>query len=536
MIRVGCLALVCGVVAALMRPAAEGVDPAARRGPGSAMVATPRTSGHGSGPARAHPARVERRLRTGRGAARAARAEGRRRDARLDAMTFFEANFDGLIGPTHNYAGLSPGNVASQSNVGRVSRPRQAARQGLAKARFLADLGLVQGVVPPQERPDLRWLRALGYAGSDADVLEAAHRDDPTVLAAAWSASSMWAANAATVSPAPDTPDRRAHFTPANLIGNLHRSIEPTTTTRLLRAIFPDPAHFVVHDPLPPNERFGDEGAANHVRFAPSHGEPGVELFVYGRDPADPAAAPSRYPARQSRPASEAIVRRHGLAGARTVVARQSASAIDAGVFHNDVISTGNGAVFLYHEQAFDQGERVLDDVDAALGPARLVRVCAPASEVSLRDAVSSYLFNSQLLTTPGRAMLLLAPIECRENERVRAFIERVVGDGSNPIERAEFMDVRESMRNGGGPACLRLRVVLSDEQLAAVHPGCLLTDGLDARLADWIDRTHPERLTPDDLRDAKLARSCLDALDELTAILGLGAIYPFQRGGEPPS
>ncbi|EGF31557.1 Succinylarginine dihydrolase, partial [Oxalobacteraceae bacterium IMCC9480] len=55
-----------------------------------------------------------------------------------------EFNFDGLVGPSHNYAGLSFGNVASFNNVKSVSSPKQAALQGLAKMRALAARGFAQ--------------------------------------------------------------------------------------------------------------------------------------------------------------------------------------------------------------------------------------------------------------------------------------------------------------------------------------------------------------------------------------------------------
>ena len=116
-------------------------------------------------------------------------------------MTVVEANADGLIGPTHNYAGLSPGNLASTANQGAVSNPRAAALEGLAKMRVLHELGVPQFVLAPHERPDVPFLRALGYAGRDADVLRQAWLDAPLVAAAAASASPMWAANAATVTP-----------------------------------------------------------------------------------------------------------------------------------------------------------------------------------------------------------------------------------------------------------------------------------------------------------------------------------------------
>ncbi len=439
-----------------------------------------------------------------------------------------EVNFDGLIGPTHNYAGLSPGNVASASNAGGVSNPRAAALQGLAKMRHLSGLGLRQGVLPPMQRPDLGTLRSLGFSGPDEQVLRDAWHADPTLLAAVWSASSMWAANAATVSPSADTADAKVHFTPANLASNFHRSLETATTTAALRRIFPDESRFTVHDPLPCQARYSDEGAANHVRFATEHGAPGVELFVYGVDAHDPTLTRRRYPTRQTRAACEAIARRHRLDPARVVFARQHPDAIDAGVFHNDVIATGNRTVFLYHEQAFATSRSLVTDLSAPLG-ARLCCVEAHDSDFSISDAVSSYLFNSQIVSLPGGGTALIAPLEVRENPRVAAFIDRVIADPANPIDRAEYLDVRESMRNGGGPACLRLRVVLTDDELARVHPGVLFTPGLDRRLTAWVERHYPDRLAADDLVDPGLARRCLDALDELTGILGLPGLYPFQ-------
>jgi len=441
-----------------------------------------------------------------------------------------EANFDGLVGPTHNYAGLSPGNVLSETNAGAISAPKAAALQGLAKMRAVRDLGLVQGVLPPQARPDLGLLRALGFTGSDAQVLESAAEKSPTLLAACWSASSMWAANAATVSPSADTADGRVHVTPANLVSHFHRSIEPPTTTRALRATFSDGARFVVHDALPHHTLFADEGAANHVRLCRSHADAGVELFVFGFDPPRPTPiAPKKYKSRQSRGACETLVRLHGLDRSKTVIARQHADAIDAGVFHNDVISTGNERVFLYHERAFDDAPAVIGQLRAALAPADLVTIQAGSGDFSLTDAVETYVFNSQVLTLEGGRMVMVAPQESRARPPVAAWIDRVVADRANPIDEAVFMDVRESMRNGGGPACLRLRVPLTDAELASVNPGVLLTDGLFERLTGWVERHYPDRLTPADLRDHRLARCCLDAVDELTRLLGVGDIYPFQ-------
>jgi succinylarginine dihydrolase len=318
-------------------------------------------------------------------------------------MSTREANFDGIVGPTHNYAGLSPGNIASEKNAGAVSRPRDAALQGLAKAKRLADAGLDQFVLPPLERPDVAALRRVGFVGTDEAVLEAAGRDAPDALAAACSASAMWAANAATVSPSPDTADGRLHLTPANLAFNRHRALEPAQTTAMLRAVFADGARFAVHDPLDATPRLFDEGAANHTRLARRHDEAGVELFCFGR----PAGAGCdldcgirRHPARQGEDASAAVARLHGVER-RAVYARQNPDAIDAGVFHNDVISVGNEDVLLVHEHAYDDTPGVIARLRAAMGDAPLTVFTVSADELSVDDAVGTYLFNSQLVTLP---------------------------------------------------------------------------------------------------------------------------------------
>ena len=153
-----------------------------------------------------------------------------------------KVNFDGIPGPTHNYAGLAHGNLAATRNASLVANPREAALQGLAKMHALAGRGYAQAVVPPHERPFLPALRTLGFAGTDAQVIAAAAREAPRLLAASSSAAAMWAANAATVSASADTADGRVHFTPANLVSHFHRSLEAATTTRVLRAIFADTA------------------------------------------------------------------------------------------------------------------------------------------------------------------------------------------------------------------------------------------------------------------------------------------------------
>ena len=442
-------------------------------------------------------------------------------------MSVCEVNFDGLVGPTHHYAGLSWGNVASAANAASRSNPRAAALQGLAKMRRLTQLGLVQAVLPPQERPDLALLRRLGWRGSDAQVLAAVAREAPRLLAASSSAAAMWTANAATVAPSTDTADGRVHLTPANLIDRFHRALEAATTTRVLRAIFRDPARFLVHDALPAHPWFGDEGAANHTRLAPAHAAAGLHLFVYGRSALGGGPAPQRYPARQTLEASQAVARLHGLDPAQTLFVQQNPAVIDAGVFHHDVIGVGNEPVLLVHEDAFLDRAGTLAALRARL-PA-LVPVEIARDAVPLAEAVRTYLFNSQLLTLPDGRMHLLLPSECAESPQVSTALDAILADAANPIATREHLDLHESMRNGGGPACLRLRVVLNEAERAACAPGIFLDDALYARLCAWVQQHYRDRLHEADLADPALLDDNRRALDELTRLLGLGAVYPFQ-------
>ncbi|MEC4719626.1 N-succinylarginine dihydrolase [Noviherbaspirillum sp. CPCC 100848] len=441
-----------------------------------------------------------------------------------------EFNFDGLVGPSHNYAGLSFGNVASFSNVKSASNPKEAALQGLAKMRALAARGFAQAMLPPHARPNFRLLRSIGFTGSDAEVIARAYREAPVILASAYSASPMWTANAATVSPSADTADGRAHFTVANLNNKLHRSYEQAQTARTLRAIFGDKRHFAVHDALPSTPAFGDEGAANHTRLCASHDSPGVEMFVYGRVEFDPdAPAPRHYPARQTLEASQAVARLHGLAGERTVFVQQAPDTIDQGVFHNDVIAVGNADVLFYHQRAFLDEQGTLHRLQRAMEVlgAELHAVRVDAADVPVADAVSSYLFNSQLLSKADGRMALVVPQECQENPAVARYLQRLAASGG-PIDELISFDLRQSMRNGGGPACLRLRVALRDQEAAAMHQGVVMTEALHARLAAWVGRHYRDRLSPADLADPALAVEVQTALEELAGILGLPGLYEF--------
>jgi len=439
-----------------------------------------------------------------------------------------EINFDGLIGPTHNYGGLSHGNIASANNALRVSKPKQAALQGLQKMHYLQSLGVPQGVLLPQQRPHLPTLRQIGYTGTDKNIISQAAKNAPELLANVYSASSMWSANACTVSPSADSNDGKVHFTAANLNSMFHRSIEHQITSNQLAKIFADQEYFTHHSALPAGAHFGDEGAANHSRFARDYGEAGVQLFVFGRYAfKSNAVASKQFPSRQTYEASAAIARLHDVDDSRVVFAQQNPDIIDAGAFHNDVVSVSNLNTFFMHEEAFVDKQRMQQELQEK-SDQDLHFIEVPTEEVPLKDAVKSYLFNSQLVQT-NDGMSLILPEESRENYNVYAYLQRLQKQDT-PIKNIHFVDVRQSMQNGGGPACLRLRVALTQAELSAVNPHFLFSDELFTTLSAWVNTHYRDEISPDDLADPQLLDESFTALDELTQIFELGSFYEFQQ------
>ncbi len=416
-----------------------------------------------------------------------------------------EINFDGIVGPSHNYAGLSLGNIASATHKGNVSYPRAAALQGLAKMQANRALGLTQGFFLPLPRPNDRLLQRLAIDDGA----------DPALIRAAWSASSMWTANAATVSPAPDTADGRCHLTPANLATMLHRAQEWRDTKAQLDIAFADRDHFAVHDAVPAS--FGDEGAANHMRLCNGYSTAGVEVFVYGRPGGE-------FPARQHEQASRAIARLHGLSADRTVFIEQNPAAIAAGAFHNDVVAVANEQVLFTHAEAFADRQGAHDAIRAKFSDLQIIEV--PSAAISLEEAIRTYLFNAQLLSLPGGGMALVVPEECRQSAPVWSWLEAMLaGVGTNagcPIRQVIPVDVKQSMANGGGPACLRLRVVADP---AAVDARFLLDDAKADTIRTIITRYWPETIQPDQVGDAQLAQRVVTARNKLLEALDLGQL-----------
>jgi len=447
----------------------------------------------------------------------------------------FEVNFDGLVGPTHHFGGLGVGNLASQTHGGQVAKPRAAAIQGIEKIRRCVALGARQAFLPPQRKPSLTMLRRLGFRGNASELLKQAADTDPHLLSAVWSASSMWTANAATVSEGSSSADGKTHLTIANLSSSLHRSIEPAQTLRLFRSVFAE-ASFVIHRPLPSSVPLRDEGAANHMRLTDSTGTRGIDLFVYGSHESNGATS-HRFFARQGIEASRAVARLHGLNPANTFFLLQHPEAINAGAFHNDVVATSHRHVWLHHEKAYLDASETIASIENRFfemtGEA-LIRHEISDSELPLSDAIKCYLFNGQLLSRDhDSSMTLLCPEQVRETPLAMQVIETTLKK-TGPLRGCEFVELRESMNNGGGPACLRLRVPMSPQQWDALPESLKWSDETANDLCEVFERLYPETLAIADLANVEWIKASEAAVNAIERILGLSLGWNLASSDDP--
>ena len=436
-----------------------------------------------------------------------------------------EINFDGLIGPTHNYSGLSEGNIASLRNFSSPSNPKKAALQGLEKANILLNAGLKQGFFLPHERPFLPGLKELGFTGTNEEVLSSAFKFSPVLLSNFSSASSMWAANAATISPSKDTEDRKIHITPANLNTMFHRSIEAHFTYQQCKLIFNE-ASFKVHRPAISISGKGDVGAANHLRISKSHNEKGYEIFVYGDSGFSEDKSLVK---RQALEVSKSVAYNHKLDTKKTFFLQQNSKAIEKGTFHNDIVSLSNENIFIAHEKAFqseDVFKKVINNLESGIDNFKFIEI--PESEIPLEDIINSYLLNSQLFTNEKNEMQLILPEEVKDFSNCMSWLDKL--KQISDIKIFNFVDIRQSMMNGGGPACLRLKVILNEEEQNNLNQKFLMNNKKLDSIKLLIEREYRDVLYPDDLKDPSLLDESRRVLDELTQIFGIGSIYAFQK------
>lgn len=408
-----------------------------------------------------------------------------------------EVNIDSLIGPTHHYGGLAYGNEASMNSKNLMSNPKKAALQGLDKMALLEKLGVHQLIIPPQIRPDVMSLRDLFIDGICKDQ---------SLLSSIYSSSYMWMANAGHFTPGCDSLDKQAHFTVSNFASQCHRQFEIKGHQDILTSLFND--QVLMHPPI--SSGFSDEGAANDIRLCSFDFKEAISLFVYGRNADDEIT--TFYPCRQTKEAYDVLCLTHRLQLDRVVFAKQHKEAINQGVFHNDVISVGHKNVFLCHEFAFENQDHVLEEVRGKFKKyvkEALYLHVIPNSIITLKECVKSYLFNSQLVDS-NEGLVMIAPKQCEENSNIKIYIDTVLLK-ETPIKKCFYVDLQESMRNGGGPACLRLKVVLSNDEYKVILSKYQVTPKRLTEIKDIVSDLYPENVTVESFEDSVFLQNIND-------------------------
>ena len=448
-------------------------------------------------------------------------------------MATTEISFEGIPGPSHSFGGLAYGDFAAMASAGKKSNPRMAAKQCIQKIRLLVERGVPVIILPPHERPALWFLRNIGYRGEDSQILQTVTESATWLLPVIYSSSGMWCANAATVIPSADAADALCHVVVANLAANLHRSLEPQFVLKVLQRILPESAGFDVQPCIPGNVNLWDEGAANHLRVAQDG--TGLHIFMYGRKAGKSFARllQNRHHilGRQTDEASLAVARLGHLPSGRILLAQQNQSVIDQGVFHNDVICMSAGMTLIVHEHAvhgWPQFRQELQRRAAALNLGDLNLIELKDKEISVKECVRTYLFNSQLVQLPDRKLLIVCPAGCQRSKQAAVALKKIQS-AMGPALTTEFIDLSESLANGGGPACLRLRVRVTEKQLQAVSRlAFIASPELLDRLETTIDRRYRDDLMLSEFRDPAFAQECLRTLDEVSRLLGYSPIYSF--------
>ena len=429
-----------------------------------------------------------------------------------------EIQIDGVIGPTHHFGGLGVGNVASQRSQWRTSHPRSAALEGLAKMEQVAALGVPQFFLPPLVRPDWQFLEQHGYRGERSDILKRCSDENPKLLSAAYSSSFMWTANAATTASGLDTRDGCSHAVIANLCASIHRGIEARGRWLQFKSWTEGIPQVEIHHPLKVDTELRDEGAANHMRLCGASGSgTGLHLFVHEPVASLEQNAAPKFRSRQGKRASELVADRLQLPWSRRIFLEQTQRAIDAGVFHNDVIATSHRNLLLCHEDAFVDQPDILNQVSKAFErcvgePLHVIEV--RRTDLPLEEAVRTYLFNSQIVSGSDEAMHLICPQQCFESEATRGLIDGWISDVGNPIQDVAYVPLSESMANGGGPACLRLRWTLPESILDSRLSVWRWTPERGEKLRAWIDRYYSDRLQFEDFQSLEFAEQATVAVN----------------------
>ena len=435
---------------------------------------------------------------------------------------------EGLVGPQHLFGGLSLGNLASMNHAEIPSSPRAAALESLSKMEILLDRDIPVAVYLPQPRLCWRSLRRLGFHGSKEELLAQASKTEHSIwLRRCSSSSNMWAANAATIIPSNDSLDEQTHIIIANLSAMYHRSIEAPYTTAYFEEVFASHRDIQIHEALAAHSELGDEGAANHTRL--SIDSTFLHLFAYGKltDTVGTTTSKSKpFPARQAFEASSAVARLGQLKEDNALFLKQSEYGIRSGAFHTDVLAVGAAHVFLMHEAAFEDLDSSIQKIKAKLPELHIV--CATEKELPIKNAVAAYPFNSQLIKISEKQFLLIAPEESETDPFCRRFLERCQHDLAQKAQidlELIYTSLKQSMSNGGGPACLRLRLLLPEKTIEKLKNTVLLDHSKLAQLRQIVQNRYPSRFTIAQLSDALVHDYNAETIDEICSLFAVNSL-----------
>ncbi len=419
---------------------------------------------------------------------------------------------DGIIGPTYHYGGMAVGNVLSQAHKHQESYPKKAALEGLEKMNQVRQLGCLQYVLPPLCKDVDRLLSLWGYEQGDmTSRLKALGYAHPYYLSALFSGASAWVANSCHITPSCDALDGICHITPANLVSCFHRHLDVDGYRDFLHQLFLNDELFQIYDPLP--VVYTDEGMANTIRLSGGN-ELGLYLHVYGKTLSQRFTR--TFPARQTKEAFDRICYTHKRQDSMDI--QQSPFAIDAGVFHNDVIAFGSHNLLVLHEHAFDNQVDVLNSITDRYQSkyGEPLHVYEVSNEVlSLDEAVHTYFFNSQLILVEKNTFHLLIPSRAMSHSGVKKSLKRLSKLKGLSITVHE-VSCEESIKNGGGPACLRFFSVLNKAEHKAINSKFLLTDEMYEQWFQFIQTHYPDTLSFDDLKDFSVMKPLLDLFSKM--------------------
>ena len=364
---------------------------------------------------------------------------------------------DCMPGPTNHFGGHAFGNMASMTAKGQHSNPKKAALEWIEKINKLKKIGAYQLILPPHRRPLAHYLK------------------HPQLNEL--SSGFIWMANAGHFIPNSDTSKRYHQFIPANMNATYHRKYEHMFNTYWIKQILKNIPH-QLHGPLSSD----DEGAANTVRLW--NKDIGIHVAVYGHKN-------THFPSRQNEDSIKELQEKTNILTLFKL--QQKSIAIDHGVFHNDVICFGFKNTLFCHEHAFENQNEKLNNLKKIFHQKtneNLTIIEIKESELTLDECISTYLFNSQVIIQKNN-IILLCPSTVKRNNKSLSITNQWQQKGY--FSDVQYIDIKSSLMNGGGPACLRLCMYLNGNEIKKIPKQFWASENKIKELTKFINTEYPQ-------------------------------------------